>query len=371
MSFPIGSRIIHVGPHKTGTTAVQGALHAARERLAEHGVWLPSSERNPVMAVRQGSGTRSMEPNNSAWSELAAAFDETGERIGVLSSEFFADADDTAARRVVAELGGPSVRILITLRPLAKIMPSQWQQHVQSGKSTPYEEWLTDLFDEHSGTKSAKSFWKRHRHDRFTERWAAAADPERVTVLVVDDSRPEQLLRDFETLLGLPEDTLRKKKNATNRSLTSGETEAVRLLAAEFERRGWSKQLFREYVRYGVVPRVKTARTPGPDEAKIATPSWALERAAEIGGEIAESIAASGVRVVGDLDLLRGEDVKPAEPGRPLVDPEVAVQAVLGCMTVAMKEQGTQRPEADRSESLLRIVGQRTKNRLFGSRGRP
>ena len=27
------TRMLHIGPHKTGTTAVQGALHQARERL--------------------------------------------------------------------------------------------------------------------------------------------------------------------------------------------------------------------------------------------------------------------------------------------------------------------------------------------------
>lgn len=34
---------IHVGPHKTGSTSVQRALAAARERLANEGVWYPES----------------------------------------------------------------------------------------------------------------------------------------------------------------------------------------------------------------------------------------------------------------------------------------------------------------------------------------
>lgn len=368
-SFPTGSHVVHVGPHKTGTTAVQGSLHAARERLAEHGVWLPSPMRNPMGAVKEGIQAKPSDPSRPAWSELVAAFHRTGERIGVLSSEFFADANEAGAARVVADLGGERTHILITLRPLAKIMPSQWQQSVQSGMSTPYEEWLAGLLDRRDEPTAAK-FWHRHRHDRFVERWAAAAGPERVTVLVVDDTRPHRLLRDFEALLGLPEETLRKEKNTTNRSLTAAETEAVRATAAAFAQRGWSKGLFRQYVRYGVVPRIKTARDPRPGEPKIATPEWALERAAEIGGDMAESIAASGVRVIGDLGLLRGGDTRAAEPGELLVDPEVTVQAVLGCMTAVMKERDDGPLAAAESGSRLRIVGQNTRRRLFGSRGK-
>ncbi|GAB3999785.1 hypothetical protein GCM10029992_29590 [Glycomyces albus] len=319
--------------------------------------------------VKEGIRNKPADPSRPAWSELVASFAETGERIGVLSSEFFADAGDEAAARVVADLGGARTQVLVTLRPLAKIMPSQWQQNVQSGMATPYEEWLTELLDKPDEPTAAR-FWHRHRHDLFVKRWAAAADPERVTVLVVDDSQPDRLLRDFEALLGLPEETLRKEKNTTNRSLTAGETEAVRATAAAFERNGWSKALFRQYVRYGVVPRIKTARRPGPAESKIATPGWALERAAGIGGSMADVIAASGVRVIGDLGLLRGEDVRAAEPGELLVDPDVTVQAILGCMNAVMKHRDDQSAAPERNGSLLRVVGQRTKKRLFGSRDR-
>src|SRR3954469_18011488 len=35
---PDGTRLVHIGPHKTGSTAIQVALHTARDRLTEHGV---------------------------------------------------------------------------------------------------------------------------------------------------------------------------------------------------------------------------------------------------------------------------------------------------------------------------------------------
>ncbi|MEU1267246.1 hypothetical protein [Streptomyces sp. NPDC005799] len=40
---------------------------------------------------------------------------------------FFADAeDDATAARIVEQLGGDRVHVLVTLRLLAKIMPSRW-----------------------------------------------------------------------------------------------------------------------------------------------------------------------------------------------------------------------------------------------------
>ncbi|WP_392967609.1 hypothetical protein [Streptomyces sp. LN245] len=50
----------------------------------------------------------------------------TGDRTSLISSEFFADApDDATVTRIVDELGRDRVHVLVTLRPLAKIMPSQ------------------------------------------------------------------------------------------------------------------------------------------------------------------------------------------------------------------------------------------------------
>ena len=49
-----GRRLLHIGPHKTGTSAIQGALFLARERLAAQGVIYPGQGRAvlwPILAV--------------------------------------------------------------------------------------------------------------------------------------------------------------------------------------------------------------------------------------------------------------------------------------------------------------------------------
>jgi hypothetical protein len=54
--LPDGSCLLHIGPHKTGSTAVQSAFHAARTRLADQGVVYPGRGRQPLLAVLSVTG---------------------------------------------------------------------------------------------------------------------------------------------------------------------------------------------------------------------------------------------------------------------------------------------------------------------------
>ena len=49
--LPAGTRLLHIGPHKTGTTSIQGALFGAREKLPAYGVEFPATSRHPMQAV--------------------------------------------------------------------------------------------------------------------------------------------------------------------------------------------------------------------------------------------------------------------------------------------------------------------------------
>src|SRR5207247_5288675 len=51
LTLAAGARLLHIGPHKTGTTAIQGAFHLARGQLAAHGVVDAGADRAPVRAT--------------------------------------------------------------------------------------------------------------------------------------------------------------------------------------------------------------------------------------------------------------------------------------------------------------------------------
>lgn len=378
-----GTRLVHIGPPKTGTSALQSALHAARESLAEGGVVYPGTTRHPQAAVHAVIGRPPLlghaEPDLTSWTRLVAEIDAAGERRTVLSSEFFADADEDAIRRVVADLGGPRVHVTVTLRPLARILPSQWQQYVQNGLRMPYETWLGAVFGRSGRTLPTPTFWQRHRHGELVARWSAAVGPERVTVVVLDPARPGLLLRTFESMLALPNGTLVPEEGLTNRSLTYGETELVRLFNKEFRRRRWPEDVYPRFMKYGAIMQMRAGHRPSAHEARIATPRWALERAAEIGTEAAGAISGLGVRVVGDLALLAGApgEAGGAEPKEPaVVSAESACQAVIGAIVAGgatgetLGVEDMQIRDAD-AATLIRVLRSRGLRRARRSLHRP
>ena len=113
------------------------------------------------------------------WDKLVRDVREADDQRVVISSEFFADGDDEAARRVVTDLGGPRVHVVVTLRPLAKVMPSQWQQYLQNGLRTPYLEWLDGMLRQPPYDQPTPTFWQRHRHDRLIGILKVRVVPER------------------------------------------------------------------------------------------------------------------------------------------------------------------------------------------------
>lgn len=367
-----GTRLLHIGPHKTGTSAIQGALYLARKRLAAAGVVYPGQGRTvlwPILAVTgQPPLHGEPHPKISYWENLVAQITAAGDQRVVLSSEFFAQSDDATARRVVTDLGAGRVHVVVTLRSLTRILPSQWQQYIQNGFHFPYLEWLEGILSDPPSTPTP-GFWLRHRHDELVARWAAVTGPENLTVIVVDEGDRLMLLRAFEPLLALPEGFLVPEENAANRSLTAAEAELVRRLSEEFSRRDWPRRNYSRFMRYGVIDQLKTGRLPAPDEPRIATPAWALDRAAAISAEIAARIEALGVNIVGDISSLGGRPMDNADTdsAAPLLPIEAAVQAALGAFGAAGAD-GTRTAEQLTGEldtrSLARVLAGRCRKRV-------
>ncbi|MGW2957924.1 hypothetical protein ACWDGI_05465 [Streptomyces sp. NPDC001220] len=380
-ALPTGTRLLHIGPHKTGTTAIQGALFAAKDKLPGHGVEFPATSRHPMEAALAACARPAMigdtAPTEKHWTRLLEQVEATGSRTSVISSEFFADApDDESVARIVEQLGGDRVHVLVTLRPIARIMPSQWQQYVQNGLRMGYEEWLDHMLRKAPYEKPNPSFWHRHRHDRLVERWIRAVGADRITVVVVDDRDRDGLMRTFEALLGLPENLLKSVPDTANRSLTLAETEMLRKLNVEFRGNGLPDELYSKLVRNGAVMHMKNTCSPTAADVKISTPDWAVRAAGRIGAEMVERIVTTGVRVVGDPSLLSAvpEQREPATgpaAAEARIAPEVAAQALYGALAAAAAAPVRHTAEAKArtvhqttSKELVRVLGHRCLKKL-------
>ena len=149
---PAGTRLVHVGPPKTATTAVQGAFHAARADLLAQGVRYVGQRRQQARAAaaltrRRHLPSGTTTPPITEWHDLVKDVRRAEEPRVVVSSEFFAAATPDMVRRVVDELDEDRLHVVITLRPLARILPSRWQQNIQMGHVIAFEDWLHRLLD--------------------------------------------------------------------------------------------------------------------------------------------------------------------------------------------------------------------------------
>lgn len=305
--YPAGALVVHIGPPKTGTTSLQGAFDRARAEVLAQGVRYVGPRRHSSRAVLAATGRRTDRPIDTRagqreWESIIAEVRSAREPRLLFSSERLAYADSASIRRIVDAFDAGRVHVVVTLRPLAKILPSQWQQHVQSGLARSLDGWLERVLAEPPDTP--RSVWHRLRQDRLIARWADVVGIDRMFVIVVDDRDRQGLLRTFERLLTLRPGTLRLHDELANRSLTLPEAEALRAFNRLARERKLPSEL-RWRLLNPTTSRRLQRRVPAADEPPVRLPAWAVPQVASIADEIVVGIQASGVRVLGDLDILR------------------------------------------------------------------
>jgi hypothetical protein len=327
--LPAGTRLLHIGPPKTGTSALQYALHRARQVLLANDVLYPGTEVNHYRAVYAFMGRRDLRnpgarrawrsqlgrvPPMTEWSDLMREVDAEPHRRVVISHEAISRSSTAMARAFVQQLGPDRTHIVITLRPPARLLPSRWSELVKEGATDDtFDEWLRRVYGRSRRPVSAAM---RRYLDQggLVQRWARVAGPDRVTVILADRQDKRLLADTFEALVGLPPGTLALADAgaSANRSMTATEAEAIRRLNSRLARgtaSAWRARL--DAVRTDLIDRALARRRPRQEEPPLQLPGWAARLAAQDGRRYAERIAASGVRVVGDLTRYR-TDVAPA-----------------------------------------------------------
>lgn len=353
-----GEVLLHIGPPKTGTTALQHAMAQARPAMKAQGVLYPGGKKPShwtpsCSALGIATTAHPADPPvpPDVWRQFADRVARRKDRA-VVSSEQFADAAPDLARRIVDDLGGPAkVRILLTLRPLALILPSSWQQSLKSGSPKPmpgplryaksrvvkpYDEWLRETLEGKNAT-----FWGRFDYASLVQRWAGIVGPQHVAVIVVDSGDPLRILRDAEQVVGLEPGTLNRVTTKTNRSLSYEEATLVRQWLVALERKApMAAEHYHQWIRRGALWGLVDGRQPGIDEHAIRTPGWALEQVDARTTAMIDSIGAAGVRVYGDLADLIVAAAPTADPEAQLntVPVDVAIQLLMGLATMASRD---------------------------------
>lgn len=364
-----GTRLLHIGIPKTGTTALQTAAAQHRAELLQHGVCYPGQGGNhreaicALMERRVGwTNAGGYLPDIGVWERLLAEVEQHRGRRVFLSHEFASESDDEQARRFRTSLG-ESIHVVVTFRGFASLLSSSWQQYVKGGRRQTFERWLHAVLDDGSTAPVARAFSKRNDQAQIVDRWVRVMGADRVTVVIADKRRPHQLTDAFEDLLGLPRTLLRQAEAgglAANRSMSLPEAELIRRLNSVVRNRDLRWQDYTALVSHGAVARMLEARRPAANEPKIVLPRWAAEKATEIAQGYAAAVAGAGCRVVGDpttlFEPVASGTTKP--PTVATVPMDAAVEALAGMMSGAVGQGAFFDPEVGlRTPLLQRLAG--------------
>lgn len=310
LMLPPGSVLVHVGPFKTGSSALQQSLHARRDQIRDHGVLYPGTAYRHLrqIAAVMGRGPRGVgDVPEREWTDLVDEIAGSGAARTVISSEGLSTAGTRVVQRIVTDLGADRVHVVRVERRLDRLLPSAWQERVKSSnESRTYPEFLDDVLAADPATAEGRraSFWAAHSLEKYLDRWRTALPDDHIHVVVADDSDPLGTAAVFERMLGLPSGMLDPTQRP-NSSLSWERTELCRRLNEVFDERGWPDRMRRRLLQNAVVKAFRESPAADHDTRIPAVTGERLRRTAELSAARIALLRTSGIDVIGDPEPTR------------------------------------------------------------------
>ncbi|QDL90980.1 hypothetical protein FDP22_03745 [Paroceanicella profunda] len=144
--------ILHIGPHKTGSSSIQACLTAARETLLDQGALYFAAPPLPALSLstyyadaqlRDMPGDRRhfrthaevMKWTTDAWADLETSVASSPARVCILSSEQFASLPGERVAEMIGRLRGmfSDIKVVAYARDPVSLYLSGLQQNIQGG----------------------------------------------------------------------------------------------------------------------------------------------------------------------------------------------------------------------------------------------
>ena len=301
--------VLHVGPHKTGTTALQQALAGNAGRLARLGILYPQAGRLGDSHAGLAEACRT----GDAAALRALAEEAAGWRAVVLSSENFSMLDGRALAALRAVFPRAEVRVAYALRPLAMLWPAHWAELVKHGQDPGFDGYLARV-----AARDDTPFRAPVLPLRQLERLAGAFGREALRLTLHRAQGGEDIGPAFiDSLLGLGQEAPHFATRRVNATPAARETALVRLMNLHLAHAGYAR---RQALRLALLEALR--QTP---------PDWledfdaALGRARQLVLTSAHPLVAAEEAAVtgryGDLLDDPAPCPAPAETVVPLLDP--------------------------------------------------
>ena len=323
---------LHIGASKTGTSALQRGLFESVASLSEQGLGLPWTDRpqhaqallRPLGWITAKGFARDARPARLAAATKTVAR-TPGDRV-LVTCEDLCELEGERLDLLVGALekAGTDVRVVLSVRALPSVVPSEWQQFLKHRLDVDYPTFLERVRDRKG--RWARHFWLRQDVEAICRRWSDRVGTERLEVVVTPDRRtdPDGLYRIFGETVGFDPARVQWPEKDVNASWGYVDAEVYRRVNAALGPR--LKRYERDYqpaVRWpfvrGSLPRSRGPRIPTPPEHA----GWVTD----VSRRHVDYLRASGIRVHGDLDrLVPGPDA--FSPLPPLDEAEVSAAAV-------------------------------------------
>lgn len=304
--------VLHVGLPKTGTSFVQGVLRGNLGVLGKHGVRVPvGAETWPsqdlFLAVlyvteRSESWGRSAEAGKRAWSRISADA-RKHQGTTVISSETLCLASRDQIARILTDLAGVEVDVVVTVRDPARQVPAEYQEGVKHGRRMSYPAFLDTVLSEEppSGGQRRSTrdrFWNAQDPVAVLDRWAEHVGPERCHVVTCPPAgaEPIELWSRFAQVLGVADVEVEMPPKEVNTSLGAVQIEVLRRLNRRVTRKGNERA-------YGDVVKRLYAGTilRGQDGERLTLPEDRAERVRVLAEGWVDQLTDRGYQVSGDV----------------------------------------------------------------------
>lgn len=300
---------LHIGSTKTGTTFIQHVLWANKAALERNGVALPAKGQYAL-----GRAARAMHRWNTAnepipgdWRKIANAVNRTRSDSAIISQEFLSWLGPDQAEGLVSTIDKSQVKVVLTTRDLARLIPAQWQSAMRQRNTWTLTEYSDGV--QHGGAQGGRRsphqhFWHRMDYGAILRIWVDIVGLENVTVVTVPPSGadPDELWRRFckATALEFAQYTTAGVANA---SLGAASCEVMRRLNGLPAIQQMPREDYGVEVNGTLTRRVMDLR--GKPEPKITLPEGQREWVMTKAEEMIAGVEAVGARLIGSLDDLR------------------------------------------------------------------
>ena len=363
---------LHIGLKKTGTSYLQGVAWASHAELAAQGVAVvPGSQEEAFELSRDARGRYDDEADAARiGGSLARLPDvlrqaaEGGATRALLTQEALSTATPAAVARVLETLRDHEVHLVVTVRDLARQVPSAWQQGMKTGNSISFDDYVAAIV---AGSGPGASGFRRAQDAvGVLDRWAVSLPPERVHVVTVPPrgTEPTLLAGRFFGLLGVGVESLTTDVRSVNASIGRVQAELLARVNGVLPEDAKKRAIYGKVGKRYFAEQVLGSQGGAPARLPRERQEWCRE----VSERTIATLGARGYAIVGDLDdLVPSDDAFADEPV--VLDDQAllaaAEQAISRMLTDRMTQAGRSRgPRAARPTSVRPSVVRRALARM-------